>query len=188
MQTRDFALVLIRLLGLYWVAAALLQVPAIIDFRKFAADAAQFPGGETVLTMAVAGALFTFLIGFGLIPSSRPLASALVTGATEVEGPPLTHFSIHALGFSLLGAWLTALALPNLAANAVLLVTLSRAGQRLQRQEYLASQWPELLQTALQVALGVALFFGARELAALWNRVRPIRSRPSDGEGPPSLP
>jgi hypothetical protein len=107
--------------------------------------AAQGTFAQGVTILAMAGTLLQVVLGLGL----AALRDRLASGFFGPGGGTLRVPEAQAVGLSVLGCYLA----------------ITAAGRLF---------WPRELRVsaAIQVALGIALFLGARGLAGLWSRLR----------------
>ncbi|MDH3523872.1 MAG: hypothetical protein OES32_09825 [Acidobacteriota bacterium] len=165
----ELASVLLKILGIYWIVSAVLMVPNVLALRSMTGEQYDgVPGSETVFTTQLLTAVFVFGVGASLLLATRSVVRALFSGPRE-PAPPIGSSSLQAVGFSLIGVWLLAYALPTLASNGVVLLALSKGGRELERAGYLEANWTSLLPPFFEAAIGLWLLLGARRLSAAWH-------------------
>jgi hypothetical protein len=146
MNQRQLASVLFAVVGLFIVAFRLpeifVQGAMIARWDRMVADPAGGVDPRAFLVASTVSHFFAVMLGAGLVIFRERLAGALFSAA----GAPLAARDLHAVGLSVLGAFLVvhslwALAFPG------------------------PSRWAG----AVQLILGAGLFLGARRISALWS-------------------
>ena len=170
LTARELAWVLLKILGLYWVVSAVLMIPNVLALGNMTDE--QYGGianSEAIYTTQLLTAVFIFGIGGTLLFATRSVLRLLEFAPRE-PGSHLTTSGLQAVGFSLVGAWLLAYAIPNVAATAVVLLALSKGGREMERTHYIEANWRSFLPVFFEALVGLWLLFGARRLSASWHR------------------
>jgi hypothetical protein len=182
MNKREVAALAVRLLGIYCMLQGLLFVPLVIwHFRT--GDMLGPQGPFAWLSYLVPTVLFP-LVGLILLLRADRFARRMV-GDTAEPSPtgPWTSRDVLAVALAVVGAYLAAMALPQLAGQIVTVVEsisgiATRSGRSPREMQIL--EVTSLLQIALRLALGIYIFVAAPRLSDLWHRVRQLP--PAKGE------
>src|SRR4051794_22043104 len=128
MTAKELASVLLKMMGLYWMFAALLSIPNLIAVHGIAWAPNETARPDTLFVAQLLTVVFTFGIGVTLL-AATPSFLRFFASEPSVLPASLNSFTTQAVGLSLLGAGLLAVALPNVASSAVTLLALSKAGR-----------------------------------------------------------
>ena len=171
MTAREITNVVLRLLGLIWVAGAALTMP-----QFFWLDAST-PQSKHLVIGSALSALLWLMFGLVVIVSSRTIADWLV-GPGEALSIAATPRELQEIGLSLLGVYFGVGALGRLAGLVYIFARQDAVGVRI---ESAWAVYPErIVTTAVELLLAIALFLGSHGIANLWAR---MRSRARDKSG-----
>jgi hypothetical protein len=178
---RDAAILGLRIFALYLWATEAWVFPAVVrDLGSYAMGIFPAEGNEWVweVTMFIQFFLFS-VVGIAFWRLAPRWAKWLLPEGRSEGMAPLSAGGqyIQAIGLSLVGAWLTAWAIPPF------LVSLMRIAK------YQGTPWgPDRVQIIAHVAgliVGIGLFLGGRGLAHYWHAVRGIQRRDAEEDYSP---
>lgn len=115
------------------------------------------------------------LIGTALISYSHVIASRL-TNSEETENQ-LAEISIQSIGFSVIGVYLFASALPQIIEPLSYYYFLGKAGDARPAISVNFSLWASMIAHIVQALIGAALFLGSKGLSSVWyffQKARPM--------------
>ncbi len=173
MSNRNVASLAFKLAGIYLLAMA---ASSILTHSLFLIDFVLAPssygsGGLSTAGRVVIG-LCTFVSlasviagGVFLLLASRSLAARTFPELSESPEPRATVSEWQAAAFAVVGIIFVAGSVSTLPVSVGFLIDLSTEHSRWR-------EWLEPAGPVLQFLLGLALFFGARPLAAFWRRLR----------------
>jgi hypothetical protein len=156
MKASSFAETVLKLLGVYWIVSAVLSLPGLASYRAMAA--AQGEAAWKVL----------------LVPG--------LTLAAEESFDSISVSGLQAAAFAVLGVYLTCLGLAGTARVAANYFLMPGRETGWGRSEFMSHNWESIVSDCVYLVSGVSLFLGARGLAELWRRLRPMRAADPGGE------
>lgn len=179
MSRNDIANLAFKITGLYCLIQFLSQlhtvitmVVSVLSFLSMG-NVPGTPGLSQTSWWVVAGlsgipVLLLGVLSYQLIARSRKWAS-LVFPTEQPESNPTSVLAVHALAFSIVGVFVLADSLPEMARNVVWigLYTAGVAGGGVQWEG-----WVGMITPAVKLALGLLLLFRAHYLVRWWSRLR----------------
>lgn len=180
MTLRDIAGIGLKLLGVYAIILALSHTEVIglaISAAGFGHGAAVSPLQWTVMVLPLGLLLVSGLV---LVFCSRRIGRVIVPDQKTVSAdPPLSCSDVQALAFSVAGVAIACVALPRLGR-----ILMNAGLLRGSRGEATIRTMAQAIGPVLQLFIGVALFFGGRGLAKVWQKLQGqnvITNQKSDG-------
>jgi hypothetical protein len=156
----DLAVLTLRLAAIYFVFEGLPSI-IIIVISLFYGPPTEYQRTQELVTIALPGCYAGLAIFLWL--ASKPIARKIVTPSKRYQPPAtLQAHQLQAVAFSVVGVLLMAWGFPLLIANMVT----RRSGD----PSVLESSW--FIHEAVEILLGVVLFFQAKGLAIYWHRLR----------------
>ena len=135
-------------------------------WREIAPSGVESWYGTSTLTTSLA----VFFVSAYLFVDARRVSSFLFSSAEDLDFSSSTR-GLQAVAISVLGGYFVADALPHLGTNLAMWLWVSRADGALEREGFYVSDTAfDVTFSALQLAVGLALFFRSRWLAGLWGR------------------
>jgi hypothetical protein len=176
MSAEDLAVVLLKVTGIYWLVEAVLTIPTLVALRGVPQHS-ELPDAQLVLALQVCAVLVYSSLGATFLLATRKVVSLM---RLDHHGAPsnLDSRTIQAVGLSLLGVWFIASSLPELLQFLGGLLPLLKFGRAVERANYWQQTRSTLLQPAVELATGLALFTGSRGLSSFWHSLRPLTARP----------
>ena len=176
MTERGLAALALKIWGILWIVSAVARFPQIVIVfvtKPFLHDARGLQAySEWTSVFAI---VVTFIIGIVMIKASDRIATLLLAGDGEVTLPFRT-VELEQVAFGILGAYLLALALRELADIAFVLMNKPMFDPT-DSLRYLFTNGPNNIAAAIaQAVAGTALFLGRRGLARFWQKLRPMAS------------
>jgi len=172
MNTRSVASLSLKLLGIYAIILALPHTQILLFFTQ------SFHGRETSPLMIV-GYLAPFLLliatGATLICFSAKLSRLLVSTSDSKSEPETSTSDIQAIAFSIAGVIIAAKAIPRITQIVTNISLLYNKGLESMAERAIAQAWASGLGLVVQLAIGLWLFFGARGLTHMWQRLQETR-------------
>jgi hypothetical protein len=170
----DVAVVALRLLGIYVLMQGAVTVTWVVSAIRALLDG----GGLSRLIQFMVQLLpfaICMAVGIYLLKLAPALALRILPRRGGGENVPADEretgsVSLQAVGFSIAGAVVVALAVPRFCYS--LFSTFLRNSDVYSPPTNLYGYLNALLQPTLEIAFGVWLFVGSRRLAAYWHRIR----------------
>lgn len=176
MSIRSLTVLALRVTGIYAILRGIEQGRPYVTYFLLEPDRWQTDLTRTGVFVVQSIPVLLFVLGIALFVLARPLARWLAPpeDGTAAEGP---GEDLMAPALAVVGVFVLADAIPRLAGFATNLAVLLGARAEWYEPRLGRSTWVLGIQLALQLAVGLGLFFRARGLAAIWRRVaRPAAS------------
>ena len=175
----DIAALGVKLVGLYIMLQGL---PYLSQVLEVVGVSARFPGQWVFSELAVIA--FLEAAGLALLLRGSEIGAWLLpkagsTGIPTTAGSPV---ELQAAAFGVAGVLVAIPAVPEAASNIWrYLYDTSRNGpQPVAVSEFILN----FIKPAAQIGVGAWLFFGSKQLARYWHRLRGEKRRPTDESGP----
>jgi len=172
MTKREFASLVLKLLGVYAIIEALPLIQYVSMFLgMLGRPNGEWPVGAWPWMATTTPFLLVGGVGVILIARSDSLAGWLVTDDSKMDmRSGLSAQDVQAIAFSVVGVLVLLQAVPRLIH--VIAAFSQIASDEKMKSSLLRSACVSLATLLIQVGLGVALFFGSRGLANIWTRLR----------------
>jgi hypothetical protein len=172
MNNRSVASLSLKLLGIYAIILALPHSQMLLYLT-------QSVHGRSNSPLMIAGYLAPFLLlivtGVTLISFSAKLSGLLVSTSDSQPKPEASGTDIQAIAFSIAGVIITSQAIPKITQIVTNISLLNNKGLESMAEQAIAQAWARGLGLVVQLAIGLWLFFGARGLAHMWQRLQETR-------------
>ncbi|MGD0169767.1 MAG: hypothetical protein ABSE54_08595 [Smithella sp.] len=171
----------LKLIGIYSIIEA-------IPILKSLSEAFSFRGtdigtnGPLDISLFLIGVMITFclliLMGVCLITFSKVLAKKMaVENEIKDSFTELSAKNIQSIAFSVVGLVIVVIAIPHLVQLAANLQAYKNLGSELPKQSISIGTWAYSIGLAVQLIIGILLFFGGRGLSNIWHffqKTRPM--------------
>jgi hypothetical protein len=175
MNARQLALVLLRVMGLYFFIIALPRLSEAMMLCGYVMTTGA-QAGDWVMVVSSLGPSVGYLLAAGLLIVMAPsIAGKMLRGTEARESDPVLPTDAGALTpvvFAAMGLWLAGTGAPFLIHNATKLVMLAAQESRGDIGMMMQEVWSLVVGGGVQVGLGLVLFVGARPIASWWRRLR----------------
>ncbi|MEQ8267069.1 MAG: hypothetical protein RH982_07725 [Parvibaculum sp.] len=172
MTARDFARLLIKLMGLLILAMTLVQLSqAVSYFPTYVENGSIF----SALSLYLVPILFSVLVGWFLFKSDRLIADKMLFAEPGQDQPGTLNFEkTEEILISVLGIYLTASGLIGLA-RSLGMVLASRPNHSMLSEERLWAAY--LIPDLVQVLVGLLVFLSSRGFVVLRRRFLDVRDK-----------
>ena len=176
MTERGLAEILLKLLGIYWLANAAASLLSVASFQVGS------PAGWSYWVYPIVTTLGYAALGAWLIARAPAIAVRLASsGGGTSEAPTATA---HEIAFSLLGVYLATEGAAALVGNVAEFYLLDSFPSPGVRDDAFNGGWASVATNAIYLAVGIGLFVGSRNLARLWRRLHPLAKGKGDDATP----
>jgi hypothetical protein len=153
----------VRLFAIWLVVSVLQHVPLMWQFSA----SVESSGSTYVVTVAVGALLLVLAAGLWFFPLA--VANTLIPSSSKTDYVQLSLDQAQSVGFTLLGLWVLASAVPD---SFYWLFMIYQASVPETLFELRTSNYASMVSTAVRLILGIWLLFGARGLLGLlrWAR------------------
>ena len=180
MNNRDFANIVFKAMGLYWLASAILHIihGALVPFS----DIGSLPGNilrMEILNWVLTGALYGVLGYILIFRTHYALKFLRLKLDKEVQlTSSIPAIDYKRLSFAILGVYFLVPAISAIIPQVITVLSLrhSPPAAGMFRASYLEKSWTGLLENAIQFFIGMILVIGRARLTQLWLRLRPLSS------------
>jgi len=172
LTSEQAATVGIKLLGLSLAVGALTQLVGTVSMSSGSDLSPELRAsiwGHTV------GGAATLAMGVILVAWGRGLARVLFRFRAD-SGNSTSHTQLLSVGLAVLGCYLVVTAAPELLRLALDFRITGASDYAYNKELFWQRSWVSVAAETLRLVLGVGLFAGARPLAALWRRLRPLNN------------
>jgi hypothetical protein len=167
-----FATIVVRFLGIYFLVSGLRYLSSALQVRSYESAGASFPGSFETFVWQSTLALFILAVSIVLLFHTERVTRFVTRGVADHDDSPDARPSFHAVGLSILGAWVLSFAMPSLISKAVRLVVLGEHSRRPELSTWWGENWTQVVESVVEVGLGLLLFLASSRLVRLWTRVQ----------------
>ncbi|MDR3631608.1 MAG: hypothetical protein P4L42_14910 [Desulfocapsaceae bacterium] len=183
MNQNQIASLSLKLAGIYAIIQAIPQLRDVFHVAAMRGLNTEMDNGPMETDFILIGILISFglliLVGLCFIIFSKSLARQMITkDELIIENAELTAKNIQSIAFSVVGLIMVVTAIPHFVQFAANLQALKNPGVETIRREISAGSWAYAFGMAVQVIIGLLLFFGGPGLSSLWyflQKLRPMR-------------
>lgn len=178
MNARDLANTFIKMLGVYWLAHAVVYI--------MRGSLMPFSGLESVVGFNWKVEMFSVMfIGFyfGIVGYFLTFKTSTIMRIINIETQPINNITSTStdknyarLAFSLLGTFFAVPAFTRMLSDLISIWIRSKStiDYRFFEEPTIVKNFPDLAENIIKLLIGIALIFGSERLSQLWKRLRPL--------------
>jgi hypothetical protein len=175
MTERGLAEILLKLLGVYWLAEAAASLLSVASFGVGS------PADWSSWVYPIVATLGYAALGAWLIAKAPAIAVRLASSGGGTSAAPAA--TAQEIAFSLLGAYLATVGAAALIGDVAQFDLLNSFPSPGVSDNAFAGGWASVATHLIYLAAGIGLFVGSRNLARLWRRLHPLAK--GEGDDPP---